>query len=243
MRWQGMGCYVSWGCLLAALFAGCGPAAREQQPPAAGPQAPAEPKENAMQIVEHRSGQWTPGLSDAERATLFAIAEDTLRWCVEGGRTRFDFSRYAVTEKLKTAMATFVTLKDAGGDLRGCIGSLAPVDALYRSVHENAVNAALRDPRFPPVRLQELPGLTVHLSLLSPIEDIPGPEAFRIGEHGIIIEKGGSRAVYLPEVAVEQKWTREATLSSLSMKAGLSPDAWRSGARFKVFSSVGLARE
>jgi AMMECR1 domain-containing protein len=51
------------------------------------------------------------------------------------------------------------------------------------------------------------------------------------------------RAVFLPEVAIEQKWTKEETLSYLSRKAGLSTDAWREGAKFKVFSSVVLAEE
>ena len=57
------------------------------------------------------------------------------------------------------------------------------------------------------------------------------------------MEKGFHRAVYLPEVAPEQGWTKEETLSSLSMKAGMGPDDWRKGARFKVFSSVVLAME
>ena len=78
----------------------------------------------------------------------------------------------------------------------------------------------------------------MHISLLSPIIDIASVDEFKIGEHGIIIEKGSYRAVYLPEVAVEQKWTKEETLSSLSLKAGMDRDGWRKGAKFKVFSSV-----
>jgi uncharacterized protein (TIGR00296 family) len=89
----------------------------------------------------------------------------------------------------------------------------------------------------------ELPQLEVDLSVLSPIRAIMSLEEFKIGEHGIIIEKGSSRAVYLPEVAVEQKWSRDETLSSLSQKAGLPPDAWKQGARFKVFSSVVLSED
>jgi AmmeMemoRadiSam system protein A len=203
---------------------------------------PADKREKTMHIVEHTSGQWSPGLTDAEKETLFAIVEDTLQWCVNGSKGTFDFGNYTVTDKLKVPTATFVTLKE-GGDLRGCIGSLQPADAMYLSLHNNAVYAALRDQRFAPVRPGELPLLEVHISLLSPIVDIAGPEEFKIGEHGIIIEKGPFRAVYLPEVAVEQKWTKEETLSSLSMKAGLSPDAWKKSAKFKVFSSVGLSRE
>jgi AmmeMemoRadiSam system protein A len=125
--------------------------------------------------------------------------------------------------------------------LRGCIGSLEPQAPLCRSVHENAVGAALRDPRFPPVSARELPRLVVDVSILSLIEPIAGPGAFRLGEHGIILEKGWHRAVYLPEVAPEQGWTVEETLCSLSEKAGLPPDAWRKGANFKVFSSVVLS--
>jgi len=193
-----------------------------------------------MIIVETRSGDWSPGLTATERETVFAIAMDTLKGCTAGGEKPFDFSIYALTPALETPRATFVTLH-AQGMLRGCIGSLEPQAPLYASVHENAVSAALRDPRFPSVTARELPLLKVDVSILSPIEPITGPEAFRLGEHGIILEKGWHRAVYLPEVAPEQGWTVEQTLCSLSEKAGLPPDAWRSGALFKVFSSVVLA--
>jgi AmmeMemoRadiSam system protein A len=191
-------------------------------------------------MKEHRSGTWTPGLSEAEKTTLFAIARDTLKWCVEGEKGSFDFGRYTLTPLMKADTATFVTLKIRGG-LRGCIGSLVPVDPLYVSVHENAINAALRDPRFDPVQPGELSRITVDVSILSPIRDIASPADFKIGQQGIILEKGRYRAVYLPEVATEQGWTVEETLSSLSQKAGLPAQAWREGARFKVFESVVLS--
>ena len=195
-----------------------------------------------MNIVEHRSGAWSPGLSDAERETLFRVAIDTLDWCVRGERTPFTFQSYPVTPRIETPTATFVTLK-MHGMLRGCIGSLAPTAPMIRSVHENAVNAALRDFRFRPVTPRELPRLDVDISILSPIRSVPSAEDFTIGEHGIIVEKHGRSAVYLPEVAVEQGWDRDQTLSSLCEKAGLPHDAWRDGARFKVFSSVVLTRD
>ncbi len=193
-------------------------------------------------VKEHRSGSWTPGLTDGEKKTLFAIANDTLKWCVNGRQGEFDLSRYEITPLLKTNMATFVTLKIRGG-LRGCIGSLAPVEALYRSVHNNAINAALRDHRFRPVRPEELPRIEVDVSVLSPIRDIASLADFKIGQQGIILEKGPYGAVYLPEVATEQGWTVEETLASLSQKAGLRSDAWREGARFKVFESVVLSEK
>jgi AmmeMemoRadiSam system protein A len=196
----------------------------------------------SMKIKEMASGQWNPGLTDDEKVTLFAIADDTLAWCVRGSPKPFPFDKYTITDKLKVKMATFVTLK-IGENLRGCIGSLAPVEQLYRSVHDNAVNAAMNDYRFRAVAPEELPRINVHISILSPITGIPSLDDFKIGAHGIIVEKGMNRAVYLPEVAVEQKWTKEETLSELSLKAGLDAGAWKQGAKFKVFSSVVLAKE
>ncbi len=225
------------------LFAGCGNA---EQPDAGGAVVPVSSasgtkKEDKSVIKEHKSGKWSPGLTDDEKKTLFAIVEDTLQWCVNGGSGKFSFDKYVITEKMRGRTATFVTLK-IGGMLRGCIGSLQPVDTMFESVHDNAINAALRDPRFRPVSSKELPRLEVHISLLSPITPVASTAEFNIGEHGIIIEKGMYRAVYLPEVAVEQGWTKEQTLASLSEKAGMNSDGWKSGAKFKVFSSVGLSR-
>lgn len=193
-----------------------------------------------MKISEKRSGAWSPDLTDAEKTTLFSIAKETLDWCVNRKKGQFPIESYKITPKLKTATATFVTLK-LQGDLRGCIGSLAPVEPLYLSVHHNAVNAAMHDYRFSPVQSSELPDITVDVSVLSPIRDIPNLEAFKLGQHGIILSKGGARAVFLPEVATEQGWTKEETLSYLSRKAGLSSDAWRQGTGFQVFESVVLS--
>lgn len=194
-----------------------------------------------VSIKEHRSGEWSPKLTEDEKVTLFAIAEDTLKWCVKTGKGRYSFETAVLTPKLEQKTATFVTLK-IGGRLRGCIGSLEPVAPLYRSVHNNTVNAALNDDRFRPVTSMELDSIDLHISILSPIVAIDSLEEFKIGEHGIIIEKGPYRAVYLPEVAVEQKWTVSETLSSLSLKAGLAADGWKEGARFRVFSSVALSK-
>ena len=193
-------------------------------------------------MKEVRSGTWSPALTDTEKETLFRIAADTLDGAVRKRGGEFTFEAYTLTPTLKERYATFVTLK-MGGRLRGCIGSLAPEDSLYRSVHDNAINAALRDHRFSPVTERDLAMIKLEISILSPIEPIASLDEFRVGEHGIIIEKGGHRAVYLPEVATEQGWSVDETLSSLSMKAGLRPDAWREGAQFKVFSSVKLSKE
>lgn len=138
---------------------------------------------------------------------------------------------------LKAPAGAFVTLK-RHGDLRGCIGSIEPREPLYRAVLENGDNAARHDPRFRPVQASELKDLDVEVSVLTPPRPIAGWEEFRVGEQGIILSKGGRRAVFLPEVAVEQGWTREETLTHLARKAGLPADAWRDGASLAVFTST-----
>lgn len=199
-----------------------------------------------MAVKEHKSGDWSPGLTEQEKETLFSIAEDTLVWCVkERGKTRFSFEKYKITQKLKAPTHSFVTLK-IGSELRGCIGSLPPMPAqeMYLSVHEHTIHSALRDPRFEAVAPQELGKITIHVSLLSPVKDIASADEFKVGEHGIIVEKGGRHGVFLPEVAVEQKWSRDETLTYLCVhKAGLPADAWKKGAKLKVFTSVGLSKE
>jgi AmmeMemoRadiSam system protein A len=195
-----------------------------------------------VKMKEHQSGTWTPGLSEEEKRTLFAIAKDTLAWCVRGDKKPFPLESYQLTPKLKAVTATFVTLK-IKGELRGCIGSLAPVEPLYQSVHHNAINAAQEDPRFRPVQAAELPRIAIDVSILSPIRDIASLDEFKLGQMGIILAKGMRRAVFLPEVAVEQGWTKEETLSSLSRKAGLPEDAWKKDARFQVFESVVISEE
>jgi len=233
--------------LATGLLVGCGGSGAE---PHGGPAAAAraggqeEPQKEGVVLKEKRSGAWTPELTEAERATVFAIAEDTLAWCVNGSSGAFSFHRYNLTDKLMVPTHTFVTLKREGR-LRGCIGSLPPMEAppLYESVHQHTILAALRDRRFRQVSPAELAGIEIDVSLLSPVKDIKTIDEFVIGEHGIIVEQGGRHGVFLPEVAVEQKWTKEQTLNYVcSEKAGLSADAWRKGARMQVFSSVVISK-
>ncbi|WP_295444137.1 AmmeMemoRadiSam system protein B [uncultured Thiodictyon sp.] len=143
----------------------------------------------------------------------------------------------ALPGHLKAPAGAFVTLK-SHAELRGCIGTIEPIEPLYRAIMDNSDNAARRDPRFNPVRPSELAGLEVEVSVLTPPRPIASWEEFRVGEHGIILSKGGRRALFLPEVATEQGWTREETLSYLARKAGLAADAWREGAQFAVFTTT-----
>ncbi len=133
--------------------------------------------------------------------------------------------------------AVFVTLK-RGRRLRGCIGHVLPVRPLWQDIRDSAIAAAVRDPRFPPVSREELDALRIEVSVLTRPVPVDGPEGFVPGRHGVILEVGGRRAVFLPQVAAERGWDRETTLSHLARKAGLPPDAWRRpDARFRVFEA------
>jgi len=141
----------------------------------------------------------------------------------------------------------FVTLHTRGR-LRGCIGVVEAFEQLDESVAHCAVSAALRDPRFSPVRAEELPELEIELSLLSPPEAIL-PENIEIGKHGLLISQGSKRGLLLPQVAVEHRLGREQLLEETCRKAGLAAQAWREpetqilGFTCEVFSEGGTIGE
>lgn len=129
----------------------------------------------------------------------------------------------------------FVTLR-LGETLRGCIGSIRGEEPLPAAIRRRTLDAAFHDRRFPPLREEELSHLSIEHSLLSPLRAVRKPGDIRLGEHGIVFTLGGARSLFLPEVAVQQGWDLDTTLSSLAVKAGLGGDAWRRGeARFQVF--------
>jgi len=139
--------------------------------------------------------------------------------------------------KFSEERATFVTLTTSDGMLRGCIGNVEPFETLIESVPHNARNAALHDPRFEPiVSSDELESLDIELSILTPIVDIESYKDYDVNKHGIILRFNNRGALFLPQVAKEQGWGRESTLSHLSLKAGLPANAWKDkNCKFKIF--------
>ena len=120
----------------------------------------------------------------------------------------------------------FVSLHDAQGRLRGCIGDVAPDGPLVSIVARVAAAAATRDPRFPRLRAEELDGLRVEVSILSPMRNVTAAEIEPV-IHGICFEYGRHRAILLPQVAAGQGWDTETLLAHLCEKADAAADAWR----------------
>ena len=127
----------------------------------------------------------------------------------------------------------FVTLHKEG-QLRGCIGSLAASGSIIEGVKDNAINAAFKDYRFPPLRLEELDLVDLEVSILTEPEnlDYSGPDdllsKLRPQVDGVIIHKEGRSATFLPQVW-KQLPDGASFLSHLCQKAGLPEDQWRSG--------------
>lgn len=177
-------------------------------------------------------------LTPEEQSTLLRLARAVLREHTLTGKVRKELLQdFELTEALREKTGVFVTLHCRGA-LRGCIGYIEGRDPLFQAVVENTISAASRDHRFPPVAERELDDIHLSLSVLSPLEEIPDPSRFEVGRHGIVLRKDSASAVFLPQVAPEQGWGREETLRHLSLKAGLSANAWKGkGVRFWVFTA------
>jgi AmmeMemoRadiSam system protein B/AmmeMemoRadiSam system protein A len=175
-----------------------------------------------------------PHLSPKQRQTLLALARLALSENLRTGRV----PGYHTEDPALTRLAgAFVTLKQRG-ELRGCIGRLRADTPLYRVVPEMAASAATADPRFPPLKIEELSQVEIEIAVLSPLRRVTDPQQIQVGTHGLLIVKGGRQGVLLPQVPIEEGWDRQAFLEGLCSKAGLSAGCWREGASLYAFTAV-----
>jgi uncharacterized protein (TIGR00296 family) len=127
---------------------------------------------------------------------------------------------------------TINTLKKGEKHLRGCIGYPYPTSPLVEAVIDSAISAATRDPRFYPLSSSELGNVIFEVSVLTPPEtvEVKNPKEYlaniKVGEDGLIVEKGPYKGLLLPQVPVEWRWCEEEFLCQCCMKAGLPPDSW-----------------
>lgn len=163
-------------------------------------------------------------LSDQERRTLLTLA----RLSIQNKLTGSNHPLPPATQGLQREAGAFVTLRvhsDGGRPkLRGCIGHVVASGSLYDTVRQVAVSSAVMDPRFPPMRAEELADVEIEISVLSPFQRISDPTKVVPGTHGLYIKKGRASGILLPQVATEYGWDRETFVRHTCMKAGLSPD-------------------
>jgi len=167
--------------------------------------------------------------SPAEHNTLLRLARAAATtYLREGKRVDPRNGEYDLAESMLQAGAAFVTLK-RDGQLRGCIGHVIAVEPLVDSVVDNAIKAATRDVRFAgnPVTLEEMGGIDIEVSVMSPLERVDSTDEIVLGRDGVVLQLGQRQSLFLPQVADETGWSKEMFLSRLAAKAGLSPGAWR----------------
>lgn len=188
----------------------------------------------------HTQPDAQPAGHDAERAELLQLARESIRTVVTTGRLP-DY----VTDSpwfLEPA-AVFVTLRGAPsvyepqGELRGCVGQVEPDGPLYAAVQDAAAKAATIDPRFYPVQADEVDGLSVEISILSPMRPIARYDEIEIGRDGLLIVGERRRGLLLPEVPVEYGWGAREFVRQLCRKAVLPDDAWPGHARLWAFTT------
>ena len=178
-----------------------------------------------------------PELTEANRRALMTVACTSLRAATDGKQAEAAPDEVATWDAaLRTPAGVFVTLKQ-GHELRGCIGELVPQDMLGQAVYTRAYSAARNDSRFAKVSAKDLDGLTLTVSVLSPLRRIASHKGIRLGRDGVLLRKAGRQALYLPEVATEQGWDRPTMLSHLCHKAGLPRDAWKGDVRLYTFTT------
>lgn len=163
-------------------------------------------------------------LTDQEKADLLALARESVEYAV---RNHEPYAPSAPSsETLDREYGVFTTLTEDGA-LRGCVGYTSPSKPLYLTVRDTATLAALRDPRFAPVAVTDLPRLAYEISVLSPLRRVTDIAEIEVGRDGLLMKNAASEGLLLPQVAAEQHWDRQTFLEQTCRKAGMHANCWK----------------
>lgn len=138
-------------------------------------------------------------------------------------------------DALQCELGVFVTVTVAG-DLRGCIGRIEGDGPLISSVGRRAADAVRNDPRFPPIRSDELEELEVEVSVLSRLRPVDDVSQVEPGRHGVLVSLGDNAGLLLPQVAERYGWDAETFVAQACRKARI-PDERQGEARIEVFEA------
>jgi len=169
-------------------------------------------------------------LSLEEQQTLLRLAREAMEQGVRGKKLP-PLDNASLSVHLNEQGASFITLT-IRGELRGCIGALEPHQSLAQDVREHAIAAALEDPRFPPVREDELSRINIEVSRLTRPMLLAYQDAadlltkLRPHVDGVILRDGLRRATFLPQVWEKLPDPAE-FLNNLCYKMGTNQNAWR----------------
>lgn len=178
-------------------------------------------------------------LTKSEGELAVNLARKAIDECLKNGKKS---STEGLPGVFREKRGVFVTLnnKKASKELRGCIGRPYPMMPLGEAIIVSAVNAARDDPRFPPVRPEEIDELSIEVTVLTIPQLIKAkpeklPEKIVIGRDGLIVVQGANTGLLLPQVAVEHGFDNIEFICQTCWKAGLPADAWIKGAQVYKF--------
>ena len=183
-------------------------------------------------------------ITDEEKKLLLAEARETIAAKLEKRQPEYQAEgalQKAIEEgALAKPCGAFVSLHtQANRKLRGCIGRMTASAPLRKTVRTMALEAAFSDPRFPSLKPEELSGISIEISALSPMESCADPRSVKVGVHGLYLIHRGRTGVLLPQVPVEQGWNLDEYLDYICVKAGLPPRSYEaSGAELFTFTAV-----
>ena len=173
-------------------------------------------------------------LTQEEGEFLVKLARKAVEQCLTTGKILKMPKN--VSPRLKERCGVFVTINSVeqggGHEIRGCIGLPYPTKMLAEALIESAISSATQDPRFYPMKADELDQVVFEVSVLTPPEPVKveKPREYcskiKVGRDGLIIERGYYKGLLLPQVPVEWKWNEETFLCQCCIKAGLTPDSW-----------------
>ena len=177
-------------------------------------------------------------MSAQEKQQLLAVARETIAARLDG-RPPDPQHGEEPQGVFARRLGVFVSLHRADGALRGCIGRMDSELPLWEAVRQMSLAAAFDDPRFAPLTACELAGCRIEISVLSPMTPCVDPDAIEVGVHGLYLRCRGRSGVFLPQVPVEQGWSREEYLAHLCAKASLPPRAHLAdGAQLATFTAL-----
>ena len=163
-----------------------------------------------------------PSLSESDREKLLLLARQAITEAVTHRQLLSAIPHEGIFADHR---GVFVTVH-VRGDLRGCIGTTEADEPLADAVVRCGASAALQDPRFSPLRPDELADMQIEISVLSPLATLR-PDEIAIGRHGLVVSDEAHRGLLLPQVAVEHHLSREEFLGETCRKARLPRDAWQ----------------
>jgi len=194
-------------------------------------------------VKETRSGSWAPSLTDNDKKTLFLIARDTLTWCAKDKKKTFSFANYQLTATLLNKTPVYLSIKiDDKRTLRS--GELSFKQPLCQAVHDHVKSVVLDKNKSSRISPAEAAKAQIHITLVSKLKGVRSLAGFKLGEHGLYLQKKPHRSVLLPDELAKRGQDIQTILANLIVdkKKPRRKNFWNRGARYYTFTTITLSQ-